>query len=116
LPRLTRNEVEPFIKKPGYTQMTISLNSLQTLLHSKERFLILLGLIMALLVLGPILEQFVANRILIDVFLTAIVLSMLYIVTHKKRLVPIGTLLAIVMLISLWLKYFYSYDSSITVL
>jgi hypothetical protein len=69
-----------------------------------------MGLIIALLVLGPILEQFVANRILIDIFLTAIVLSMLYIVTHKKRLVPFGVTLTIVMLISLWLKYFYNYD------
>jgi hypothetical protein len=44
--------------------MPIRLNSLKALLHSKERFLILMGLIIALLVLGPILEQFVANRIL----------------------------------------------------
>jgi hypothetical protein len=35
---------------------------------------------------------------------------MLYIVTHKKRLVPFGVTLTIVMLISLWLKYFYNYD------
>jgi signal transduction histidine kinase len=65
---------------------------------------------MALLVLGPILEKFVAIRILIDIFLTAIVLSMLYIATYKKRLVQIGRLLAMVMLISLWLKYFFNYE------
>ena len=41
---------------------------LQALLNSKQRFLILMGLIMALLLLGPILEGFVAIRILIDVF------------------------------------------------
>ena len=69
-----------------------------------------MGLIMALLVLGPILEPFVAIRILIDVFLTAIVLSMLYIATYKNRLVQIGRLLAIIMLISLWLKYFFNYE------
>ena len=69
-----------------------------------------MGLIMALLVLGPILEKFVAIRILIDIFLTAIVLSMLYIATYKKRLVQIGRLLAMVMLISLWLKYFFNYE------
>jgi len=55
--------------------MPLKMESLEKLLHSKERFLILMGLIMGLLVLGPILEQFVANRILIDIFLTAIVLS-----------------------------------------
>jgi voltage-gated potassium channel len=90
--------------------MSLTFNSLQALLQSKERFLILMGLIMALLVVGPILEPFVAIRILIDVFLTAIVLSMLYIATHKNRLVQIGRLLAIVMLISLWLKYFFNYE------
>ena len=90
--------------------MSLTFNSLQALLHSKERFLILMGLIMALLVLGPILEKFVAIRILIDIFLTAIVLSMLYIATYKKRLVQIGRLLAMVMIISLWLKYFFNYE------
>ena len=90
--------------------MPLTFNSLQVLLHSKERFLILMGLIMALLVVGPILEPFVAIRILIDVFLTAIVLSMLYIATYKNRLVQIGRLLAIIMLISLWLKYFFNYE------
>ena len=90
--------------------MPLTFNSLQALLHSKERFLILMGLILALLVLGPILEQLVAIRILIDVFLTAIVLSMLIIVTHKNIMGQIGRLLAIIMLISLWLKYFFNYS------
>ena len=42
--------------------MPLSSNSLKALLHSKERFLILMGLMMALMILGPILEQFVAIR------------------------------------------------------
>jgi hypothetical protein len=82
----------------------------QRLLRSQERYLILMVLIMAMLVLGPILEGFVAIRIIIDVFLTAIVLCMLSMVSHKKRLVQIGLLLSIVMLILLWLKYFSNYD------
>ena len=90
--------------------MPLNYKSFQALLHSKERFLILMGLILALLVLGPILEQLVTIRILIDIFLTAIVLSMLNLDHSKSRLVQFGRLLAIVMLISLWLKYFYNYD------
>ena len=89
--------------------MPLTFNSLQALLYSKERFLILMGLILALLVLGPILEHLVAIRILIDVFLTAIVLSMINIITHKNILARIGWLLAIIMIITLWLKYFFSY-------
>jgi hypothetical protein len=83
---------------------------LEKLLHSKERFLILMGLMMALMILGPILEQFVAIRKLIDAFLTAIILSMLYTITSKKRVFYFGWSLAIIMLLSLWLKYFVSHD------
>ena len=72
--------------------------------------MILMGLIMALLVISPILEQFFALRILIDVFLTAIVICMLYLFDSQKFLLQIGRLLAIVMILSLWLKYFYNPD------
>lgn len=90
--------------------MPRSFNSLKSLSHSKERFLVLMGLMMALLVLGPILEQFVTIRILIDVFLTAIILSMLYTISHKKRIFYFGWSLAIIMLLSLWFKYFVSHE------
>ena len=69
-----------------------------------------MGLMMALLVLGPILEQFVTIRKLIDIFLTAIILTMLYTITSKKRVFYFGWSLAIIMLLSLWLKFFISYD------
>ena len=95
--------------------MALRFNPLQSLLHSKERFLILMGLMMALLVLGPILEQFVTIRKLNDVFLTAIALSMLYTITSKKRVFYFGWSLAIIMLLSLWLKYFISPDVFATV-
>ena len=91
--------------------MPLTFRSLQALLYSKERFLILIGLILALMVLGPILEHLVAIRLLIDVFLTAIVISMLNIVTHKNITAQIGRLLAITMITTLWLKYFFSYGT-----
>ena len=90
--------------------MPLHSKSLKTLFDSKERFLILMGLMMALLILGPILEQFVTIRKLIDVFLTVIVLSMLYTITGKKRVFYFGWILAIIMLLSLWLKYYISYE------
>jgi hypothetical protein len=74
-----------------------------------------MGLMMALLVLGPILEQFVTIRKLIDVFLTVIALSMLYTITRKKSVFYFGWFLAIIMLLSLWLKYFFSPDVFATV-
>jgi len=79
----------------------------QKLLHSRERLLILLCLILGLLVLVPILNRFVAARVFLDIFLTAIAISMAYTISNKKGYVAAGVLLAIVMLASLWLQYFY---------
>jgi hypothetical protein len=70
---------------------------------------------MAMLFIGPILEQFVAIRTLVDAFMTAIVLSMLNTITHKKSLLYFGGFLAIIMLVSLWLKYFDNYNLFATV-
>ena len=75
---------------------------------SKERFLILLCLILGLLVLQPILMRFVAASIFMDIFLTAMGISMIYTISNKKRHVVAGVFLAIVMLASLWLQYVYA--------
>lgn len=87
--------------------MAPGLLSPQKLVQSKERFLILLCLILGLLLLVPILNRFMTARIFLDLFLTAIVISMVYTITYKKGQVIVGVLLAIVMLASLWLQYFY---------
>ena len=80
---------------------------LLSLMRSKERLLILICLILGLLVLVPILNRFVAARIFLDIFLTAIVISMVYAITRQKRHFFAGLLPAIVMLASLWLQYFF---------
>ena len=87
--------------------MAPKLMSLNNLLSSKERFLILLCLILGLHVLVPILNRFTTARIFLELFLTAIAISMLYTISHKKGHVIVGMLLAIVMLASRWLQYFY---------
>ncbi len=79
----------------------------QKLMGSKDRFLILICLIMGLIILQPILGRFVAARIFMDIFLTAIGISMVYTISNKKRHVIAGVFLAIVMLTSLWLQYVY---------
>ena len=76
--------------------------------RSKERFLILICLILGTIVLVPILKKFAALRIFLDIFVTAIYISMVYTVSYKKRHLYIGALLAMAMLISLWLQYFLS--------
>ena len=87
--------------------MKLTSNSIQKLSQSKQRFLILLCLILGLLVLVPIIHRFVAARIFLDLFLTAIVISMVYTISRKKGHVIFGVVLATMMLASLWLQYFY---------
>jgi len=87
--------------------MKLTSDAIEKLSQSKQRFFILLCLILALLVLVPILNRFVAARIFLDIFLTAIVISMVYAITHKKSHFLAGGLLAIVMLASMWLQYAY---------
>jgi len=81
--------------------------SLTSLMRSKERFFIIICLILGLLLLVPILNRFVAVHIFLDIFLTAIVISMLYTISLKKQYVITGVVFAIVMLVLLWLQYFF---------
>jgi voltage-gated potassium channel len=90
--------------------MKTGLHPTTPLSRSKERFLILICLILGLIVLVPILKRFAALRIFLDIFITAIYISMVYTVSHKKGHIYIGALLAIAMLISLWLQYFLQND------
>ncbi|MBW1982616.1 MAG: hypothetical protein JRJ12_15500, partial [Deltaproteobacteria bacterium] len=71
----------------------------------RGRFLNLLVLILAMLLLGPLLEEFTRLRILMDIFWTSILVSALYAVSQKKRHVLLGILLVLPMLASIWSKY-----------
>jgi len=87
--------------------MSPRLMSPQKLLHSEERLFILLCLIGGLLVLEPILYRFVAARIFLHIFLTAIFIYMVYIIRGKKRHIIFNVLLAIVLFVSIWLQHVY---------
>ncbi|MGD2099452.1 MAG: potassium channel family protein [Desulfobacterales bacterium] len=63
---------------------------------------------MGLLVLQPILSRFIAVRILINIFLTAICLSMVHAISSRKRYAIVGIFLAVLMLVSIWLQYVYT--------
>jgi len=76
-------------------------------MRSNDRFFILICLILGLLLLVPILNRFVTVHIFLDIFLTAIVISMVYTISHIKQYVITGVLFAIVMLASLWLQYLF---------
>ncbi len=91
------------------------MKSLHKVLQSSERYLILMGLILSLLIVGPILESFVAVGNVIDVFMTATVICMLYLITNRKRLLYFGGVLAGIMILTMWLDNFFEHDIFSTV-
>jgi len=71
-----------------------------------SRFLILLILIISMLVLTPFLDEFVSTRILMDVFLTAIFIAIIYAIGSKRFQTIIASVLAMPLIITTWSAYF----------
>ncbi len=72
----------------------------------RGRFLFLLISILLLLILSPLLEDFVGLEFLLDIFVTAIFISGIYAVSQKKTYILITAVFATPMLASLWSAYF----------
>ena len=71
----------------------------------KERFLSLLIFIIAILIIGPLFEDFVRLRILMNILWSAIFVSAIYAVSQKKHHILIAALLALPMLGAIWSKH-----------
>ncbi len=82
--------------------MTAGLGSPRKIARSRNRFLVLLCLIMGLHVLVPILNSFIVARVLIDMFMTAIIISLAYTISNKKAHLVIGTFFGTLVVASLW--------------
>jgi hypothetical protein len=72
----------------------------------KGRFLTLLLLILAMLIVAPLAEEFVHLRMLMDIFWSAVFIAAIYAVSHKKQHILIALLLALPMLGAMWSRYF----------
>ena len=72
----------------------------------KRRFLYLLVMILSLLVISPLVDEFIRLRFLIDIFWSAVFVAAVYAISHKKGHLFIGALLAFFMLGSVWSRYF----------
>jgi hypothetical protein len=68
-----------------------------------------------MLIIGPLFEEFVQLRILMDILWSAIFLSAIYAVSQKKHHIFIGVLLALPMLGSIWTKYFVQHKALLVV-
>lgn len=72
----------------------------------EARFLILLILILVMLVLTPFLDEFVQTRILMDVFLTAIFIFIIYAIRLKRSQTIIGSILVLPLIVATWSIYY----------
>jgi hypothetical protein len=77
----------------------------------RERFSSLLIFIIALLIAGPLIEEFVHLRLFMDILWSAVFISAIYAVSHKKQHILIAILLALPMLGSIWSKYFVQFKA-----
>ena len=77
----------------------------------KERFLFIIVALLSFLILSPLLEKFASLSILLDLFLTAVFISAIYAISHKKHVLLVGILLALPMLASTWSPYFVKIPS-----
>ena len=75
----------------------------------KRRFLALLILILAMLIIVPLVEEFIKIRMLMDIFWSAVFVAVIYAVSQKRHHILIGVLLALPMLASIWSRYFVEY-------
>ena len=73
---------------------------------SQHRFFIILVLILLTLVLTPFLDQFIETRILMDVFLTTIFISIIFAIRSKSTHVIVASILALPLIVSTWSFYF----------
>ncbi|MHC4572410.1 MAG: potassium channel family protein [Planctomycetota bacterium] len=80
------------------------------------RFILLLISISLTLALRPFIESFIGiGRLLMDIFVTAILISGLYVASQKKHLFYIGMLIAFPALAVHWSSYFVEVPSSFIV-
>ena len=73
----------------------------------RGRFLYLLFLILMLIAIQPLDEAIGKFGILLDLILTAILVSAIYAISHKKYLNIFGVLLAFPTLLSIWSTHFF---------
>jgi len=81
----------------------------------KNRFFYLIVAIMAMILVAPLLKEFIRLRFLLDIFFSVIFISGIYAISHKKRYILFAALLALPVIISLWVKYFFVSDYVIIV-
>jgi len=79
--------------------------------YSKGRFLFLLIALMGLMMLSPILEEFVRLNILMDIFITLVFIGCISAISNTRSTVFITIVLALPMFLTMWLPGLEKYTS-----
>jgi hypothetical protein len=74
---------------------------------SQNRFFILLVLILLTIGLTPFLDQFIHTRMLMDFFLTAVFLAVVFAIGSKRSHLIISLILLLPLIVSTWSIYFH---------
>ena len=77
---------------------------IETLL--RDRFLFLLISLLSLILITPLLGEYVNLNTLSDIIITAIFLSAIYAISQKERYLLISCLFLLPVLVAIWLSYF----------
>jgi voltage-gated potassium channel len=80
-------------------------------LFSRNRFLIMLICLLGMLGVAPFVEGFIELRVIMDLFMTVILLSAINAVRTKKHTATIAILLTLPFLASIWTEHFIKISS-----
>jgi voltage-gated potassium channel len=81
----------------------------------EHRFLYLMILIFATLVIGSFISEYKILRYFFDLVISAIFICAMYAIVEKMRHLAIMVCLAVPMFVSLWLKYFMEYRAILVI-
>ena len=78
--------------------------------HTQSRFLFLLVLILLMILLPPFLDEFFETQIIMDAFLTIIIIDIILAVKLKRSHIVIASVLVLPLLASIWSIYLIDYS------
>ena len=81
----------------------------------KDRFLFLIVLIVALIVIGPFVEGFIGLRLFMDLFFSIIFITTIYAASQKRSHIIIAVILVIPTILALWSEDFAISNTLITI-
>jgi len=81
----------------------------------KDRFLFLIVLIVAAIMLGPFLEGFIGLKLFMDLFFSIIFIATIYAASQKRTHIITAVILVIPTLFALWSKKFAISDTLVTI-